>query len=541
MSNQPYNEPFRAETAWTDDDDLFVDERSTAFPPDALVTVRFLRDAVKRHRRIWLVLAFAGLLAGLAMPTVLPPAHVSSVRLVLTHREGDDPARAAATDVSLATTHTVAQRAIDQLKLTETPDELLKQYTATALTDRVLEISVSAKTSEQATQLATVLAQTYLRFRREQIAKLDDPLRRDLVTAREKVTEAEAAVRAAGDNPGEPKVPASPQAIRLGTARERLVFIEHELLDEEVQASRMNSSRLLDVAAPVPVSKKRTLAISAGSGLMAGVFLGLGFVVVRALLSDRLWKRQDIARSLASRIRLSTGRPPRLRWWPFPKYLRKSQRQHPEIRLLVQHLEQQITWSKSTTPALAVVSIDDVQACALATASLAVSVAAQGKHVLVADLTGTGVLAGLLGVKTTGTHESHFSEARQRIDVYLPDPDRGPAQGNHLRLNENNRSTGSGDLALDASWDAAGLVLTLSTLTPTLGADHLATWASRAAVVVTAGRSTATKIHATGEMLRLAGMSIDTAVVLNADRTDEGVGVAEAADGPDRDLEMFAR
>ena len=70
---------------------------------------------------------------------------MSSTRLLLTHRDGEDPAKAMATDVSLATTHTVAQRVIDLLKLPETPDDLLKQYTATALTDRVLEIKVGAE------------------------------------------------------------------------------------------------------------------------------------------------------------------------------------------------------------------------------------------------------------------------------------------------------------------------------------------------------------------------------------------------------------
>jgi hypothetical protein len=293
----------------------------------------------------------------------------------------------------------------------------------------------------------------------------------------------------------------------------------------------------------VPVSAKRTLAISAVSGLVAGLFIGLGFVVVRALLSDKLWKRQDIAKSLGARIRLSTGRPPRMRWWPFPAYLRKSQQQHPEIRLMVQHLDQRIYWGKVPTPALAVVSVDDVPACALAVASLALSVAREGKHVLVADLTGTGHLAATLGVNTTGSHESRFSEPGTRLDVYLPDPDGGPVEGCYLRLGDNNRPTESGNISLDAAWDVADLVLTLATLTPALGADHLATWASRTAVVVTSGRSTATKIHATGEMLRLAGLQIDTAIVLRADRTDEGVGVAEAEAGSTRtgDVEMFGR
>jgi hypothetical protein len=43
-------------------------------------------------------------------------------------------------------------------------------------------------------------------------------------------------------------------------------------------------------------------------------------------------------------------------------------------------------------------------------------------------------------------------------------------------------------------------------------------------------------------MVRLAGLEIDTAVVLHADRTDEGVGVTDAeASTTTVDLEMFAR
>ncbi|TCN42787.1 capsular polysaccharide biosynthesis protein [Kribbella orskensis] len=543
MSNQPYTEqPYRSDQVWDDDDDLFADERSSAFPPDSLVTFRFLRDAIRRHLRIPLVLAVVGLALGLAMPTLLPAADFSSARILLTHRDGDDPARAMATDVSLVTTHTVALRVIDRLKLPETPDDLLKQYTATALTDRVLEIKVGAETSDEATRIATVIAQTYLTFRKQQIAQQEVPLRRDLVTAMAAATDAQAAVRAAGGDPDDPDLN-SPEMATLGVANDRVKYIQQQIIDQEVAASRMNSSRLLDEAAPVPVSAKRTLAISVVSGLMAGLFIGLGFVVVRALLSDKLWKRRDIAKSLGARIRLSTGRPPRMRWWPFPAYLSKSQQQHPEIRLMVQHLDQHIYWGKVPTPALAVVSVDDVPACALAVASLALSVAREGKHVLVADLTGTGHLAATLGVKTTGTHESLFSEPGTRLDVYLPESDGGPVEGCYLRLGDNNRPTESGNISLDAAWDVADLVLTLATLTPALGADHLATWASRTAVVVTSGRSTATKIHATGEMLRLAGLQIDTAIVLRADRTDEGVGVAEAEAGSSRtgDVEMFGR
>jgi capsular polysaccharide biosynthesis protein len=448
------------------------------------------------------------------------------------------------TDVSLATTHTVAERVIDLLKLPVTQDDLLKKYTAVANTDRVLEITAAAKTPEEATRLATVVAQVFLVYRSEQIALQDAPLRRDFTAAQNDVALSEQAVRAAGDDPrAEPmKNPNSPEGLRLTAARERLQFVRQQLLDEQAQALRMNSSRILDVAAPVPVSAKTTIVINTGTGLIAGLFLGLAFVIVRALVSDRLWKRQDIADALGARVRLSSARPSRWQLLPVPRYLRASQRQNPENRLIVQHLDQRISWGERPTPAMAVVSLDDLRTSALAIASLAVSLAEDGKHVLVADLTGSGRLAHILGVRTTGTHESRFSEPGRRIDVHLADADGAPAPG-ALRLDDNNRRASSGDVALDTAWEIADVVLSLVTLTPALGADHLATWASRAAVIVTAGRSTTAKIQATGEMLRLAGLEIDTVVVLRPDHTDESVGVAEIESGRTRsvDVEMFGR
>ncbi len=542
MSNQPYTEPDVREPVWTDDDGLFDNERSAAFPPDTLVTFRFIRDALRRHLRIWLVVAFVGLAGGLASTVAVPAASTSQTRLLLTHRDGEDPTKAMATDVSLATTHTVAQRVIELLKLPVTQDDLLKQYSAAASTDRVLEITAKAKTDGESTRLAGVIAQVFLIYRKEQIALQDEPLQRDLTSAQNDLSLAEQAVRAAGDDPADMKRPNSAEGARLSAARDRNTYVRQQLLDQQVQAARMNSSRVLDVAAAVPVSAKRTIVINGGTGLIAGLFLGIGFVIVRALISDRLWKRQDIAHALGARVRLSATRPAHLRL-PWPAALHRAQLRSQENQLIVQHLDHRIFWGERPVPSLTVVGIDDLHSCALAVASLAVSLAADGKHVLVADLTRSGLLARMLGVKTHGTHESRFSEPGRRIDVHFADPAAGPAEGAYLRLAGNSRPSGSGNVALDASWEVADLVLSLADLSPELGADHLATWASHAAVLVTAGRSTTTAIQATGEMLRLAGLEVATAIVLRPDRTDESVGVAEAESGRTRavDVEMFNR
>jgi len=42
--------------------------------------------------------------------------------------------------------------------------------------------------------------------------------------------------------------------------------------------------------------------------------------------------------------------------------------------------------------------------------------------------------------------------------------------------------------------------------------------------VMTAGRSSSTRIHAVGEMIRLAGTPLISAVLVGADKTDESLG-----------------
>jgi hypothetical protein len=72
-------------------------------------------------------------------------------------------------------------------------------------------------------------------------------------------------------------------------------------------------------------------------------------------------------------------------------------------------------------------------------------------------------------------------------------------------------------------------VLTLIPLDPSVGGDHLATWAADAVVVVTAARSSWTKIHAIGEMVRLSGTRLALALLIGADKTDESLGVTPAS------------
>ena len=77
---------------------------------------------------------------------------------------------------------------------------------------------------------------------------------------------------------------------------------------------------------------------------------------------------------------------------------------------------------------------------------------------------------------------------------------------------------------------SADLLLTLATLDPASGGDYLSTWATDAVAVVTAGKSSSVRIHAVGEMVRLAGVRLVSVVLIGADKGDESLGLVFSAD-----------
>jgi hypothetical protein len=80
------------------------------------------------------------------------------------------------------------------------------------------------------------------------------------------------------------------------------------------------------------------------------------------------------------------------------------------------------------------------------------------------------------------------------------------------------------DELLAAAWTGADLMVTLAPLDPGLGGEYISTWAPSVVPVITAGRSLASRIHATGEMIRLAGLVPAPAVLAGADGKDESLG-----------------
>ena len=77
----------------------------------------------------------------------------------------------------------------------------------------------------------------------------------------------------------------------------------------------LKNSQVLSVFS-VPYSTKKKLITYGAVGLLGGLALGVTIVIVRALVSDRLRRRDDIAYALDAPVKLSVGTLRARRWLP---------------------------------------------------------------------------------------------------------------------------------------------------------------------------------------------------------------------------------
>jgi hypothetical protein len=282
--------------------------------------------------------------------------------------------------------------------------------------------------------------------------------------------------------------------------------------------SAVQNSKPLSSAALIPKSRVKTAVIYAATGLIAGLMLGLGYVAISVLLSDRLRRRDDVAHALGTSVRLSIGKVPLRRLWPGHHGL--SAAGLPEVQRIASQWRT-ILPKDPAGSALAVVPADDTGVAALALVSLAQSCAQQDRRVILADLCHGAPAGRLLGARTPGIHEVQAGDAK--LTVMIPGPGAAVAAG-PLPAAARARP-GPPDPELAVAYKPTDVLLTLLDLDPMLGADHLTTWAGNAVVLVTAGQSSWVRVQAVGELIRLSGARLVSAVLVGADQGDESLGL----------------
>ena len=513
-------------TAWVFTDLAGASTRPVEFAL-GLASLPYVGTALRRRMRVWVVTGLLGLLLGVGVYVKAPPPYQAETSVVVAQPGDVDALDAIQTDVTLAKARGVAGRAMRELRLHENINKFLTSYTVTAVTDQVVQFTAGAPSGTDAVQHAKALAHAFLSFWKFQLwtqegleAKV---LSAELVPAQQHETNASGQVTSLERR--------GASATRLDSAE--LAAADDELVLRNLQqaaaenqvttTSLVNGSRILDPAAALPRSKLRVPAIYGFTGLLGGLTVGVIFVMVGSLMTDRLRRRDDVARALGAPVRLSIGPVPApSRWRPGRRGLsvtrgREVQRVATQMRtLLPKH-------TGGRAASLAIVAVGNPRQAALPVLALAIGQARAGFQVVLSDLSAGAAAARLLGV--TGQGVRIVTAESQQFALVVPGRDDLTPEGPLRHVTDPARIRPDyASRPLAAAYQSSDLLLTLVTLDPGVGADYLTTWATDAVAVVTAGESSATWIHAVGEMMRQAHLPVTAAFLLGADRNDLSTG-----------------
>jgi hypothetical protein len=306
---------------------------------------------------------------------------------------------------------------------------------------------------------------------------------------------------------------------RLNTLKQQVAGTNAQ--DQVFLTSQIKGSQVLNAPTLGQHSKLKYIGFDIVTALFGGLVLGMAIVVVRALISDRLRRRDDISVALGVPIKLSVGAVEKVRFSLSP---RTRAARESNLRRVAMYLRIAVPCKDGENPrTLAVLPVDNAKTMVPAVSQMAESCAKDGMRVVVADLVKGAPLARALGAGgDAGVKPVQVDGAR--VVVAVPGPDdiapAGPLQ-----------SAGAAPLASPPSEDllsafqSADLLITYLELDPGIGSEHLVTWATDGVAIVTAGLTHGQKAYSIGEMLRTSGVRMDSVVLVNADESDDSLGV----------------
>ncbi|MGD0698910.1 MAG: hypothetical protein ABSA02_03395 [Trebonia sp.] len=515
--------------------DLPLSEDRPADVTTGLVSLGFIWAAIKRSGRVLGVLAIVGFLVGIGFFVAKPPAYKAQTSVLITYGIGQNPSLEVLDDQAIAQSHAVASLAMNKLGIHESLGSFAASYTVSVITERVVQITASAPTGTAAVSRASAVASEFLQFMARQEETTQNVVVQSMQQELTQDLQNEASLNAQISTvKSEQKTPAQQAKLTTLRGQQSQVALTISSLQGTLAQTETGSQTLpavkgtviLDPATVEPYSKTKYLVSYALYGIIGGVALGLGIVVIGALVSDKLRRRDDIARALGAPVGLSVG-PIKLSRKVPPSRRGLAAVDDPDIKRVAAHLRG-ATSTKERRVTLAVVPVDDPAVAAASLVALAISYAEQGRKVMLVDLAGGAPTGVLFDRKSPGVGMVRVQQASLMLAVPNAAEITSSAPTDHGSAAA--RHSGFGDEVANA-YASVDVLLTLCTLDPARGGDYLATWADHAVVVVTGGRSSWTKLQATGEMLRLAGMSLASTVLVGADESDESLG--SLSSGPD--------
>jgi capsular polysaccharide biosynthesis protein len=293
-------------------------ESSAAAP---LLDLQALVVAVRRRRRLWCSLALLGLLIGAAVAVLLPPPPSAVTKVLVAHQEDqpNDTGTLIRTDVALLGTTRIADQALRALKSPEKPEDFMRDYRGTGLTNNLLQIDVTGDTDAEAVARAKALADAFVADHVKRMRETADAEAKALLDQRDRMQDELAEVNKAigGRSPeSDPKASASIESLfaRRAELTSRIADFGQRAEEARIGTPQLIAgTQIVDAPRAVRHSLPRAAVTNAVMGLVLGLVLGLTLAAVGAVVADRPVLRREIAANLgASIIAELPHRPARL-------------------------------------------------------------------------------------------------------------------------------------------------------------------------------------------------------------------------------------
>ena len=260
-----------------------------------LVSLGFIKAAIRRTALFWCILGAVGLVVGVGVDKEYPAAYKASTSVLITYGPNENPTSAVLDNQAIAQSRTVAALALSKLGLQESVGTFAPTITAAVVTDRVLLITVSAPSSTAAVSRANAVAAAFLQFRADQMQTAQQLLLKSLGQEVDQARQNVASIKSQISQLSAQPTSSAQQGKLKNLQTELTQAINQAAIDEQTlkdnkastaTLSAVTGSVVLDPAVPLAHSRLKYLLIYALTGLAVGLALGLGIVIVQAIVSD---------------------------------------------------------------------------------------------------------------------------------------------------------------------------------------------------------------------------------------------------------------
>ncbi|MFE0456335.1 Wzz/FepE/Etk N-terminal domain-containing protein [Streptomyces sp. NPDC058914] len=282
-------------------------ESSTAAP---LLDLQALVVAVRRRRRLWCSMALLGLLVGAAVAVLLPPPPTAVTKVLVAHQEDqpNDPGTLIRTDVALLHTTRIAGEALRSLKSPVKPEDFMRDYRGTGLTNNLLQIDATGDSDAEAVARAKALADAFVADHVRRIREAADAEAKTLLDQRDRMRgELDEVNKAIGDGApeSEPKASSDMESLfaRRAELTSRIADFGQRAAEARIGTSQLIAgTQIVDAPRAVRHSLPGTAATNAAIGLVLGLVLGLAVATVGTVVADRPVLRREIAANLGASV-----------------------------------------------------------------------------------------------------------------------------------------------------------------------------------------------------------------------------------------------